>query len=77
MKFTEEKLEKAFTELLGQEGYPDQLGIDIQRKPDEVLIEEDLKKLLTLNQFSKCPVFLLINWTNHLSLHYNKKDENS
>jgi len=22
MKFTEEKLEKAFTELLGQEGYP-------------------------------------------------------
>lgn len=26
MKFTEEKLEKAFTELLGQEGFPHQLG---------------------------------------------------
>jgi type I restriction enzyme R subunit len=27
MKFTEEKLEKAFTELLGQEGFPHHLGI--------------------------------------------------
>jgi type I restriction enzyme R subunit len=38
MKFTEEKLEKAFTELLGQEGFPHHLGITITRKPDEVLI---------------------------------------
>ena len=42
MKFTEEKLEKAFTKLLGQEGFPHHLGITITRKPEEVLIEEDL-----------------------------------
>ena len=41
MKFTEEKLEAAFTELLGQEGFPHHLGISIARKPEEVLIEED------------------------------------
>ncbi len=51
MKFTEEKLEKAFTELLGQEGFPHHLGITITRKPDEVLIEEDLKSFL-LNQYA-------------------------
>ena len=38
MKFTEEKLEKAFTELLGQAGFPHHLGITITRKPDEVLV---------------------------------------
>lgn len=43
MKFTEAQLEKAFAELLGQEGFPHHLGISIVRKPDEVLIEEDLK----------------------------------
>ncbi len=46
MRFTEEKLEKAFTELLGQEGFPHHLGITITRKPEEVLIEEDLKTFL-------------------------------
>ncbi|MBA2329744.1 MAG: type I restriction endonuclease subunit R [Flavisolibacter sp.] len=46
MKFTEEKLEKAFTELLGNEGFPHHLGITIKRSPDEVLIEEDLKRFL-------------------------------
>jgi len=51
MKFTEEKLEKAFTELLGQEGFPHHLGITIARKPDEVLIEEDLQNFL-LNQYA-------------------------
>ena len=50
MKFTEEKLEKAFIELLEQEGYPHHLGITISRKPDEVLIEEDLRNFL-LNQY--------------------------
>lgn len=45
MKFTEQKLEKAFTELLGQEGYP-HLGNTITRKPDEVLIEDDLRNFL-------------------------------
>jgi type I restriction enzyme R subunit len=51
MKFTEEKLEKAFTELLGQEGFPHHLGISITRKPDEVLIEEDLQNFL-LTQYA-------------------------
>ncbi len=41
MKFTEEKLEKAFAELLGQEGFPHHLGITIFSKPNELLIEED------------------------------------
>jgi len=43
MKFTESNLEQAFTDLLGQEGFPHQLGISIQRKPEDVLIEEDLQ----------------------------------
>ncbi len=51
MKFTEEKLEKAFTELLGQEGFPHHLGISIARKPDDVLIEDDLQNFL-LNQYA-------------------------
>jgi type I restriction enzyme R subunit len=42
MKFTEEKLENAFVELLGIEGYPHFLGITIPRAPEEVLIEQDL-----------------------------------
>ena len=36
MKFTEEKLEKAFIELLGQEGFPHHLDIMITRKPDDI-----------------------------------------
>ncbi|MEY3376436.1 MAG: hypothetical protein RL463_746 [Bacteroidota bacterium] len=52
MKFTEEKLENAFTELLGQEGFPHHLGITIFRKLDEVLIEEDLRKFL-LTQYAQ------------------------
>ena len=52
MKFTEEKLENAFTELLGQEGYPHHLGITIRRMPEEVLIEEDLEIFL-LTQYQK------------------------
>jgi type I restriction enzyme R subunit len=35
MKFTEEKLERAFTELLGQEGFPHHLGITISRKSND------------------------------------------
>lgn len=50
MKFTEDKLEKAFAELLGQEGFPHQSGIAIIRNPDEVLIEEDLQNFL-LSQY--------------------------
>ncbi len=52
MKFTEEKLEKAFTELLGQEEFPHHLGITISRKPEEVLIEEDLRNFL-LTQYAQ------------------------
>lgn len=53
MKFTEEKLERAFTELLGQEGFPHHVGASLAgaRKPDEVLIEEDLQNFL-LSQYA-------------------------
>lgn len=46
MKFTEEKLENAFTQLLAQEGYPHTLGTTLTRQPDEVLIEQDLEDFL-------------------------------
>jgi type I restriction enzyme R subunit len=46
MKFTEKKLEKAFIELLGQEGFTYQSGSSIVRSQDEVLIEEDLRSFL-------------------------------
>ncbi len=46
MKFTEEKLEFSFIELLEQEGYPHHVGITIARKPEDVLIEEDLQNFL-------------------------------
>jgi len=42
MRFTEEKLEQAFIELLGNEYFPHHFGINIKRAVDEVLIEEDL-----------------------------------
>lgn len=42
MKFTENKLEQSFTELLTQEGYPHSLGNTLLRQIDEVLIESDL-----------------------------------
>ncbi|WP_162340157.1 type I restriction endonuclease subunit R [Cyclobacterium salsum] len=46
MKFTEEKLEQVFTELLSQQDIPHVHGSTIKRSPDEVLIEEDLKTFL-------------------------------
>ena len=46
MKFTEEKLETAFIELLGNENFPHHLDITIARPVDEVLIEEDLLHFL-------------------------------
>lgn len=46
MKFTEEKLEKSFIELLGNEGFAHYLGNTIIRAADEVLIEEDLLNYL-------------------------------
>jgi type I restriction enzyme, R subunit len=42
VKFTEEKLENAFLDLLGIEGYSHFLGNTISRSPEEVLIEQDL-----------------------------------
>jgi type I restriction enzyme R subunit len=60
MKFTEDKLERAFCELLEQEGYPHCCCKDamksgdainrvstIRRQPDEVLIERDLHDFLS------------------------------
>jgi len=52
MKFTEAKLEQAFIELLGNEGFPHFLGNTISRADDEVLIEEDLKNYL-LNRYKR------------------------
>lgn len=51
-KFTEEKLEQTFIELLGIEGFPHFSGCAISRNESEVLIEEDLKKYL-LTRYSK------------------------
>jgi|GEM_PF-1627739 len=62
MKFTEQKLEKAFTELLRQEGYPHHLGITITCKPDIVLIEDDFQKILLTQYAGHC-------WVK-IQLHY-------
>ena len=53
MKFTEEKLEKAFVELLGNESYPHFHGDSISRAADEVLIEADLLHYLLSRYESK------------------------
>src|SRR5690606_18069526 len=37
--------------LLGQEGFPHHLGVTLSRKPEEVLIEEDLQNFL-LTQYA-------------------------
>lgn len=68
MKFTEEKLEKAFTDLLGQEGFPHHLGITISRKPEEVLIEEDLQNFL-LTQYAERGI--TVNETKSIILQPN------
>ena len=53
MKFTEEKLEKAFVELLDNENYPHFHGDSIVRAVDEVLIEADLMHYLLTRYESK------------------------
>lgn len=53
LRFTEEKLEKAFIELLGNENFPHHLGISIARAADEVLIEADLLQYLLSKYESK------------------------
>ena len=67
MKFTEEKLEKAFSGLLWQEGFPHHIGASLAgaRKPDEVLIEEDLRRFL-LTQYA--PQGITINEANSIIL---------
>ena len=57
MRFTEGKLEKTFAELLSQEGFSHHWGITISRKPDEVLIEEDLRNHL-LNRYASTGITL-------------------
>lgn len=52
MKFTEERLEVSFAELLGNEGYLHQHGDTMVRNLDEVLIEDDLRSFL-LKQYEK------------------------
>ena len=46
MKFTEEKLEQAFIELIGQEEIPHVFGETILRNTEEVLIKDDLRAFL-------------------------------
>lgn len=46
MKFTEDKLEETFTQLLEEEGFSHFLGESIKRKSDEVLIEKDFVDFL-------------------------------
>lgn len=46
MKFTEEKLEQAFIELIHKQGFEYVPGANIQRSPDEVIIEADLRNFL-------------------------------
>lgn len=51
--FTEDKLEWAFVELLGNEGFTHCLGNSISRNVDEVLIEQDLINYLMSKYHSK------------------------
>jgi type I restriction enzyme R subunit len=53
MKFTEEKLERAFTELLASEHFPHHFGNTLVRAADEVLIEADLLSYLLTRYASK------------------------
>ncbi len=46
MKFTEERLEKAIIELLGEEKIPHVLGAEIIGESSDVLIKEDLQTYL-------------------------------
>ncbi len=45
-KFTEEKLEQAIIELLGEQGYPYYPGGTLERTPSEVLLKDDLRAFL-------------------------------
>ena len=49
-KFTEAQLEAAFSELIGNEGYPHYLGNTLNRAEDEVILADDLRAFL-LNKY--------------------------
>ena len=53
MKFTEASLERAFIELLANEGFSHQLGNTLVRSVEEVIIEEDLINYLLSKYASK------------------------
>jgi len=46
MKFTEEKLEEAIIQLLGEQGFSHSTGADIKQAGSDILIKEDLRKFL-------------------------------
>lgn len=51
--FPEAKLEQAFVELLGNEGFPHLHGVNLKCSADEVLLEDDLKNYLLAKYESK------------------------
>ena len=53
MKFTEAQLEAAIIELLEAEGYPYVPGEEIDRRPQEVLIKDDLRDYLAYRYVSE------------------------
>ncbi len=75
MKFTEEKLEKAFTELLGQEGFSHHLGITITRKPEEVFKIENVTSLLALPLQRSCKGKAIQSNFKMSSIFINKLDK--
>jgi hypothetical protein len=75
MKFTEEKLERAFAELFGQEGFPHHLGITITRKPEDVLIEETRNSSVVVTSQLFCEVTTIQSIFKMSSFFYNKLDK--
>lgn len=55
MKFTEEKLEQAFIQLLGKQDISHLSGKEIIRKPEEVLLKDDLRGFL-LQQYKSAGI---------------------
>jgi hypothetical protein len=75
MKFTEEKLEKAFIELLGKEGFFHHLGIMISRKPEQVLIEETHNSSVVVTSQLRCEVTTIQSIFKMSSFFTNKLDK--
>lgn len=75
MKFTEEKLEKAFTELLEQVGFPHHLRITITHKPEEVVKMGSDKCLLGVTSQLCCEVTPMESIFKMSSIFTNKLDK--